>query len=112
MAAQHLDHLGSHAHPRHHAVHEVGSVELTHQHVRLIEAELLDDVVANARRRGRGECVDARAGKTLLQRRQLPVLGAEVVTPVADAVRLVHGEGPHVQAVQQGEKARARQPLR
>ena len=32
------------------------------------------------------------AGKLVAQQAQLPVLGPEVVAPLADAVRLVHGD--------------------
>ena len=47
---------------------------------------------------GGGEGVQADAGKQLAQPAELPVLGPEVVAPLADAVRLVDGDEPHRRA--------------
>ena len=46
----------------------------------------------HARRGGGRERVDVAPGKRSLQRRELAVLGPEVVAPVADAVRLIDRE--------------------
>ena len=40
------------------------------------------------------------------------VVGAEVVTPLADAMRLVHGDGGHARAPQQGQRPARGQPFR
>ena len=50
-------------------------------------------------------------GKRLAQRPQLPVLRTEVVAPLADAVRLVHGHEGGGGALQPFEKAVHDEPL-
>ena len=53
-----------------------------------------------------------RRGKQLLQLGELPVFGAEVVAPVADAVGLVDGEGTDLQSLDELQEARRQQALR
>ena len=53
------------------------------------EAELLRDVVLDARRRGGGERDDGRGPQQRQPLAEQPVVGPEVVAPLRDAVRLV-----------------------
>ena len=95
MAAEDGECLGNTIGPRHHAVDEIGTVEGAHEHGRVAEPELAGDVLANPRR-GRGsEGVEARLRKPLAEQGELPILRAEVVAPVADAVGLVDREPLH-----------------
>ena len=61
-------------------------------------------------RRG-GKC-GQRHGQRATQLADAQVIGAEVVAPLADAMRLVHRDQPGVDAAQQRECAGARKPLR
>ena len=62
------------------------------QHEEVV-AELIDDVVDDAIVRGRGRAEDRNAGRQQIEDAgDAPVVGPEVVTPVADAVRLVDHE--------------------
>ena len=82
--------------PRQDAIGEVGPVEVADEHQRIAQRELLGDVAPHLRRRRGRVGVDRGLGERLAQIAKLPVLRAEVVAPVADAVRLVDGERPHV----------------
>ncbi len=57
-----------------------------------LEAQLLHDLLARALVGGRGQRDARDAGEALGEDAQLAVLGAEVVAPLRDAVRLVDGE--------------------
>jgi len=79
----------------------------------------VDDVVAHfGRGRGRqgGHGWTSRpavAPATLIgSRAQAPVIGAEVMAPVRHAVRLVHDEPRHRQALEQADERGRRKPLR
>ena len=65
--------------------------------------ELSHHVVAHLRRGGRREGVNGRVRKGLAQSGKSPVLGPEVMAPLADAVRLVDAETAHAA---RGEHAR------
>ena len=71
------------------AVDEVGPIERADELDGVAQLQLRRDVAPDARGRRRGERVQADAGKPRAQRAELPVLRAEVVAPLADAVRLV-----------------------
>ena len=71
---------------------EVRAVEAAHDDVGVAEAEPLDDLGAHGRRRRRGERKHARVPERLDRRAEPEVVGAEVVAPLGDAVRLVDDE--------------------
>ena len=75
-----------------HGVADVGPVEAGDEHRRLGEPEPQAHVVARLRVGGGRAGDDGRAGEEASEAAELYVLGAEVVTPLADAVRLVDGE--------------------
>src|SRR6476646_2959724 len=78
--------------PRDHAIQEVGPVEGPDQLDGRFETELRQDVSPDARRCRRGERVKAHRRPALAERRELAVFGPEVVAPLADAMRFVHGD--------------------
>ena len=95
MAAEDRERLGHSVDAGHDTIDEVRTVEDAHEHGRGPQAELPGDVVADAWR-GRGrEGVKAGLGKSLPEQGQLPILRAEVVAPLADAMGLVDREPLH-----------------
>ena len=83
-----------------HLQEQVGPDELAHPGERVAHPQLVDDVVAHLRR-GRGrERHHRRPPQPLRDAAQHHVVGAEVVAPLAHAVRLVYHEQRHL-AVQQ-----------
>ena len=91
-------------------VADVRPVEAADEDARAAELEALDDVGARQRVGGRGEGDPRHVGEALVQQRELEVVLAEVVAPLADAVRLVdreHREQPAlVQRLELGQHAR------
>ena len=91
-------------------VADVRPVEAADEDARVAELEALDDVGARQRVGGRGEGDPRHVGEALVQQRQLEVVLAEVVAPLADAVRLVDREHRQqaalVQRLELGEHAR------
>ena len=115
MAPQHVLQLPLELGPAEHAINQVRPIERSDQLDRIAQRELRRDVAAYARSRGCGVRVKADAGKHLAQPRQLPVLRTEVVSPLADAVRLVHRNEADVRSAELREErlaALAGQPLR
>ena len=94
------------------AVGKVRAVEAGDITARLMQLELLDDVGAHAFGGGGGERHHRRFGEKLPQLRDLAVFRPEIVPPLADAMRLVHGQQAHVPALQIREEPRQHQPLR
>ena len=88
LARAHLEHLDG----------EVRPAEAVNEALPAGEPELLDDVVLNERRRGRGERDDRRGAQHRQPLAEHPVIGPEVVTPLRDAMGLVdrdeHGFAP------------------
>ena len=95
-----------------HAVGEVRTVEAGDIAARLAQLEQLDDVGAHAFGGGGGKRHHRRFGKKLPQLRELAVFRTEIVSPFADAMRLVHGQQTHVPTLQIRKHARQHQPLR
>ena len=112
MAPQHLQHLRLCIDARNDAVHQVRTVERADQHRRILQAQLVDDVGAHALRGRRRVSVHAGLRKAGLELGELAVFRPEVVTPVADAVRLVDGERADLEAFDELQKARRQQALR
>ena len=77
--------------------------------------EPLDDVGARQRVGGRGQRDARHVGKALVQHRQAQVVLAEIVSPLADAMRLVDREQREqpalVQRIELRQHARRRDPL-
>src|SRR4029077_4081921 len=89
VAAQRFRDLRVDVELRSNAIEKIRAIERSNQYCWLLEPELLDDVGAHALGRGRGVGVETRAAEAGLQRRELAIFRAEVVAPLADAVRLV-----------------------
>src|SRR5260370_36727922 len=60
--------------------------------VRIAQAKVFDDVVANALRGGGSERRGGAVRKKLAQAAKLPIFGAEVVSPFGDAMGFVDGK--------------------
>ena len=98
------------------AVTDVRPVETGHEGPGVFERQALDDVGPRDVVGGGRQCNARHAGEALVQDRQPEVLLAEVVAPLADAMRLVDREqaqqAAFVQRVEHAEKARRQQALR
>src|ERR1700686_4628004 len=68
--------------------------------VRIAQAELLDNVVANALGGAGGERRDGVVGKEFAELAELAVLRTEFVTPFGNAMRFIDGEKGERQAFQ------------
>src|SRR4030095_8844035 len=77
----------------------------------VLQTQLGDDVRAHLRRCRRGVGVDVDRRKGVTQRAELAVLRAEVMAPLADAVRLVHREERGLRALKAFEETVHHQPL-
>ena len=86
---------------RNDAVAQIRPVEIADQDERLAQPQLAADVGAHVLRRGGREGMNRRAGKKLAQLAELAVFGTEVMSPVADAMRLVDGERAYASLAQQ-----------
>ncbi len=97
------------------AVADVGPVKAADELACFFQLQPLDDVGARDGVGGGGQRHARHAGVALVQHGERAVFGAEVVAPLAHAVRLVDGEQAQgallVQVVQQAQKARRVQPL-
>ncbi len=76
------------------AIGEVRAVERSDEDCGIREPQLRDDVVADAIGGGRRERVKGNARELVAEPTELPVLGAEVVSPLADAMRFVDRDEP------------------
>ena len=92
-------------------VADVGPVEARRKHPRSLEAEPLDDVGAGDGIGGGGERNARHAGKQLGDAGEIAIFRAEVVAPLADAMRLVDGEQGDPRVRQHLAEARRRQPF-
>ena len=111
VSSQPLPPLGD-ARQRHDREAQVGAVERRHHLPRIAgDAEPFEDVASHLRvRRGR-EREGARVAQLLAQAAQHEVVGAEVVPPVRDAMRLVDRQQPYAGAAQPGDQPLVAQPL-
>ncbi len=96
---------------RQHAIVQVRPVEARHVDRWLVQMKLLDDVHAHALRRRRGQRHHRHVREQAAKLRELTILRAEIMPPLAHAMRLVHRDEVHVPALQVREKAREQQPL-
>ena len=82
------------------AVGEIGAVEAGDEGGGIAQAEVLDDVGADAAGRGGGEGHHGQTGQQVAEPGDLPVFGTEIVAPLGDAMRLVDGQGGDVPRLQ------------
>ena len=83
----------------HNRVADVGPIETTDKGPRLLQLQALQNVVLGQRVGRGGQRHAWHTGKALVQHRQRPVFGTEVVAPLADAMRFVYGKQTQVVAV-------------
>ncbi len=97
-------------------VSDVGPVEAADELARVLQLQPFQDVLARDRIGGGGQCHARHRGISLVQHRECAVFRAEVVTPLADAMRLVDGEQAElaalVQRIELRQEARRRDALR
>ncbi len=93
MTVEDLQHLLERVVARPDAVGEVGPIEIADEHFRVAQIELGDDILAHLLGGGGSVGVEAGIGDQFTEPGELPILRAEIVAPVADAVGLVDGEG-------------------
>ena len=95
MAFDDVEELLPERRPRHDPVDEIRPVERSDELDRILQRELRGDVAPDAGgRRGRVS-VERDAGQQLAEPSELAVLRPEIVTPLADAVRLVDRDEAH-----------------
>ena len=92
-------------------VADVGTIEPGHDHALRRDAELLADVRPRMRIGGRGQREPADIGKCIHQRFEQTIVGAEIVAPFADAMRLVDRKQADRRAAQQFAKVPRRSAL-
>src|SRR6476661_9161918 len=74
---------------------QVRTVERPDENLGALQFQFADDVALHAVRSRRGERMKRDPRKIVAQHTELPVLRTEVVSPLADAVRLVDGYEAH-----------------
>ena len=92
-------------------VYQIGSIKMPHQLDRVHQPELANDVVANLGGCGGGERMHRHAREVFAQTGQLPVLGPEVMAPIADAVGFVDGDRTNSHGPHHFDPARIHHPL-
>ena len=96
-----------------HLVFEIWPIEAGQKDCWIAEFELLDDVLADALGGGGRERQHGNIGKPLRSYLlQTAVFRPEIMTPLADAVGLVHRKGRSFPTLQAGQKIWQHQPLR
>ncbi len=86
------------------AVGEIRPVERTDENRRILQTQFADDVALHSLGRRGGERVNRDAGQLIAQGPELAVLGSEIMSPLADAMSLVHGDVADADARQQAAK--------
>ena len=111
VSGDHSAHLVVQVAPGLDAIGQVRSIEVTDQDLRVAQGELLADVPLH-RGCGRGrEGLDGKLGAPGAKLSDLSVLGPEVMSPVTDAVGLIHRQRDHAEGLQALEEALHRQAL-
>ena len=88
------------------AIVEIGAVEAGDVAGGVAELELVGDVLADALGGRGGERHEGDLREAFAELGNLPILGAEIVAPLADAVRLINGEEVHAPTFEIGEHPR------
>ena len=91
---------------------QVRTIEAREENFRIPQFELSADVFPHPRRGRGGESEERQSGETFAHLAQAPVFRTKVVTPLADAMRLIDREGLHPPLRQLGQKFRQHEPLR
>ena len=86
-------------------VSQIGAAKAGDVFVGVTEAELLDDIVADALSGAGGEGDNGEVGKKFAEAAKLAILGAEVVAPFGDAMGFVDGEEGNRHAAEPGGRA-------
>ena len=95
-----------------HQISQVRPVKAGNVLIRLAQAQLLQNVVADAARGAGRERGDGLIRKIFAQRAELPVLRTEFVAPFGDAMRFVDGKKCNGRPREPRYRVLARQPLR
>ena len=74
------------------SVIQIRAIEARDVDCRIVQGQLIDDVLTNARRRRGGECKQRHVFETPTERGELPIFRTEIVAPFGHAVRLVDHE--------------------
>ncbi|MNX86286.1 hypothetical protein D3C86_1181620 [compost metagenome] len=111
MAIEHRAHLPEQVLAVLGAVEEVRPIEVAHQGQGVVHAEGAHHVLAHRLGGGGGVGVDPHLGEPLAELGEVAVVGPELVAPLADAVRLVHGEEADGRALEQIVDVRGRKAL-
>ena len=90
---------------------DIGSIEARYEYARVFEPEAGDDLAASLRVGGRGERNARHLRETLVQDRQLQILGTEIMAPLRHAMRLVDREQRDAAAPEQLEASWRKQTL-
>ena len=91
---------------------EIRPVERGLEHMRVHNPQILQDVVLNLRSGCRRQCNDRGPADFVHDRTDLPVFRSEVMSPVGNAVCLVHGEERYADLPQDGDVLLLRKALR
>ena len=94
------------------AVIQIRTIEAREKNFGIPQFQLRADVLPHPRGGRGGEGEKRESGETLAHLAQTPVFRTEVVTPFADAMRLVDRESLHPPLRQLGQKIRQHEPLR
>ena len=100
MAADHVLDLQDFIASRNDAVAQIRPIEIADEDERIAQSQLAADVGAHLLCRRGGEGMNRSLGKKPVQFAKLAIFGTEVVSPMADAMRLVDGEHPHASRAQ------------
>ena len=73
------------------AIGQIRTIETRDENFRIAQFELRADIFPHARRGRGGKSKQRNAGKCFPHFAQAPVFRPEIVSPLADAVRLIHG---------------------
>jgi len=111
VAAQEIQQLAPGVVLLHHHVADVGPVEGTDEVLGLRQVQALGDLALGGRIGGGGQGDARHLRPALVQHRQLPVFGAEIVTPLRYAVGLVDREQGDAAALEQRQEAPGQQAL-
>ena len=95
-----------------HPVVEVGTIEAAHEELGILHPEFGGDFPADPLGGGRGERQEGGRREAVAQRSQLPVVRPELMTPLGDAVGLVHRHQPHPDPFEEPPEARGGETLR
>ena len=87
-------------------------VKSGHHHLRILQIQHAENIVPHLRRRCRGKCTDHRPHRQLLHKvNDIQIARAEILSPLRNAVRLIHRHHTDAGSVRKIKKQRCQQPL-